>query len=104
MLTGYIPGLNENERTEFLSNAEALNAMIFPILGRQDAPTETEVKRLEPVMISETNTPTELRAKIRTLRQMIQAQSSMVPLAGQAAATAPSVDDEADADAFLGGG
>ncbi|MEK9645141.1 MAG: hypothetical protein VW547_06310 [Alphaproteobacteria bacterium] len=83
-LTGYVPGLNEAERTKFLANAEALNAMLFPVLGREDAPTETEVKRLAPLMIGGETTPDELGAKIGALRRMLEIQAGTMPGGTQA--------------------
>lgn len=97
-LTGYIPGLNESERTTFLANAEALNAMLFPILGREDAPTETEVKRLGPLMIGGETTPTELAAKIKALRKMLQIQAGSMPGAAPAAAEPSTAADVPDDD------
>jgi hypothetical protein len=88
-LTGYVPGLNESERTAFLANAEALNAMLFPILGREDAPTETEVKRLTPLMIGGETTPAELAAKLTTLRRLLTIQSGTMPGGQPVASPAP---------------
>lgn len=103
-LTGYVPGLNESERTTFLANAEALNAMLFPILGREDAPTETEVKRLGPLMIGGETTPTELAAKIKALRRMLQIQAGSMPGAAPAdAAPSTAAAGLPSADEFFGG-
>jgi hypothetical protein len=77
--TGIVPGFNESERAAFLANAEALNAMLFPILGRPDAPADAEVKRLAPLRINEDDSAVQIRSKLATLAQMIAAQEPADP-------------------------
>jgi len=70
-LTGYVPGMEESARTKSRSADEAVNAMVFSILGRTDAPADQETKRLAPLFLNSTDTPDEREAKVANLRIMI---------------------------------
>lgn len=99
-----MPALEEGARTEARGAEEAYNAMLFPVLGRPDAPADQETKRLAPLMFSSNDTPEERRRKIALGRAMLNGTAVLPDDTEQPVEATPVVDeDTAAAMDYFGG-